>query len=168
MGMIPGYCKDCGARFVSSAVSVDETSRVIVESTHVSCPNSPQHRAYLLDGVFTGAGELVRLLSGPDSSGEVLEQIAQLIREARAQGRSLDDTAEKAENLYPGIGSILKRFQNLGFAMAVVIAMNPQVNLNFNVDIDVNRLVEQAVGIWCKQESPEEVTEKERSSGESD
>lgn len=157
MGLVPGYCKDCGARFLSQAVSVDETSTVILENNRVNCPNSPSHRAYLLDGVFTGAGELVRLVSGPDLSVEVLREVSELLEQARAQGRSMEDAADLVDGMHPGLGRILKRFQNLGLAVTFVGVLSADINVNLNIDIDVNRLVEQAVELWRERESKEAV-----------
>ncbi|WP_156100399.1 hypothetical protein [Thioalkalivibrio sp. ALJ1] len=163
MGLIPGYCKDCGARFVSQAMSVDDTSTVILENTRVTCPNSPNHRAYLLDGVFTGAGELVKLVSGPDFSFDVLREITELLETARAQRKSLEEAADTAERMYPGFGRILKRFQNLGYAVAFFGLLSAEINVNLNIDIDVNQLVEQAMELWNEQESSEVVKDADKS-----
>ncbi|GEM_PF-6018642 len=157
MGLIPGYCKDCGARFLSRAVSVDDTSTVILENNQINCPNSPDHRAYLLDGVFTGAGELVKLVNGPDFSAEVLRELTDLLEQARAQGRSLEEAADTADRMYPGLGRILKHFQSLGYTAAIVAILSAEINVNLNIDIDVNRLVEQAMEQWGEKEGSEVV-----------
>ncbi|AIA76242.1 hypothetical protein FF32_15780 [Halomonas campaniensis] len=151
MSLVPCYCEDCGARFVSHAVMVDETSTVIFKNTRINCPISPSHHAYLLDGVFTGAGELVKLVSGPDHSVEVLRELTDLLEQARTKGKSIEDAAETADKIYPGLGRILKRFQNLGYAVAFVGVLSAELNVNLNIDIDVNQLVKQATEVWCER-----------------
>lgn len=155
----PAVCPKCGAFFRSSLIGIAAGGTVTFSNIAVSCPYCG-NIASVVDGTYDAVDDILRFVSGPQYSRELLQKFGDLLVDALEQQTSIDELEKSADAIDPRLGEIIRRTKYkpllsrplLLLLIAVISRLNISVNMNADVKMDVNKLVEQITN-----RSPKEV-----------
>jgi hypothetical protein len=148
-----GYCRQCNALFVYQGVKLRNTTATLKGNT-IPCPNAKEkyHSAELLDGTFEFAQDSIRLIAGSDFTRRVFEQGLALIAASRKDITAVELAKEAAREVHPKLGALIDQLSGdptkhgtawkIGLIGAIVLLAATKCNIN----LDVNRLVDQIRG----------------------
>jgi hypothetical protein len=156
MAQVPTYCSHCGAISLVGGIiggSGPATTRVVNKRT--TCPNCGRG-AKIADGVYELAEDVLRLLQSPQITRDLLKAFGQLLDQARLARTSGDELQQKAENLDPKLGEAVALMRKKGSSflpvvLFVTVAALQGCDFNLDVQMDLNRLVDQAVATVATQ-----------------
>ncbi|HTN93696.1 MAG TPA: SEC-C metal-binding domain-containing protein [Gallionella sp.] len=126
------------------------------------------------DGVYTAAGNVLRLLSGPQKTIEQLKRLVAVIVEARRTQEEPNRIAEKIKEEAPELSSLVDalpktRSELYNFILVILTAVSvliaaAAVNKNSNPsDAEIEKMVEEAVemAIQQSQKQPPTIEKKQ-------
>lgn len=153
MPFVPAFCNDCNAIF-RSGFNVGGGTATFIGSSAGPCPVCGGMGS-IPDGVYTAAGNVLRLLSGPQITVERLQKLAAVIREVHkknAEPQQVTDLIKKeAPELRSVVDAIPKtRSELYNFilviltAISVLIAANALTSKGLDED-EIEKLVEDTV-----------------------
>lgn len=128
----PAKCGKCGLVFHATGIAVSNSTNVTMTGNSQSCPRCG-HMANIGDGVYDFIGDRVKLIDGPPATIEMLEALAQTVRDSIAAGEAPEKTIERIGAIDPRI----LRFKK--FAGAAVLAIGALVDWasRINTGLDV-------------------------------
>jgi len=125
MPIIPAFCDNCGAVF-SSGINIENSANVtLVGNKAGPCPVCGS-MGTIPDGVFTVAGNVIKLLAGPQKTIEQLKLLANVIYEARKTVDEPNKAIEKIQKEAPELSSIadfLPKTRNELYSFLTVILL---------------------------------------------
>jgi uncharacterized protein YecA (UPF0149 family) len=102
---IPAFCDKCGAIF-RSGIFIGGGTATLVGNKAGPCPMCAS-MGTIPDGVYSAAGNVLRLLSGPHKTVEQLIKLAAIIAEARRVQEEPNQIAEKIKQEAPELSSLV-------------------------------------------------------------
>ena len=154
MATIPSHCHSCGAIFPSRMISIEgSVENLTLSNNSESCPHCGG-RAYLANGVFNIANDVISVISAPRFTMEMLQKLGAAVAEAYNDPSKAEQLNEVAESIDPELASVVSKITS-GDRLAMVglflLAMAIK-SCSINVDLDANRLIDQL------KEQPPQVT----------
>ena len=154
MATIPSHCHSCGAVFESRILSIEGNIKGLTLSNNSeTCPFCGG-RAYLAEGVFDIANDVVSVLKAPHITVEMLQKLGVAVIEAYKDASKTEDLCQVAESIDPGIAKTVKGItskKSLIFVGLFLLAIAIK-SCSINIDLDVNKLIDQ-----LKSEPPQSV-----------
>ena len=157
MATIPSHCHSCGAIFPSRIISIEgNVQNLTLSNNSESCPFCGG-RAYLADGVFNIANDVISVISAPRFTFEMLHKLGVAIAEAYRDPSKTDQLNQVAESIDPELAQVVKKITSgnrLTMVGLFLLAMAIK-SCSINVDLDANKLIDQL------KEQPPQTTEIE-------
>lgn len=150
--MIPSYCPNCGNLFQSRAFHFSgNVGQVTLQGNRETCPRCGRW-ANIADGVFEITHGALRLIQGSRATQDMLDRFAEMLQQANDGKLSPSDLEERAADLKPELGQAVAEMRRgsgtlWSAAVLVVLTALTGCKVNLNADVDLNRLVDQAVEI---------------------
>jgi hypothetical protein len=145
MATIPSHCHSCGAIFPSRMISIEgNVTNLTLSNNSESCPFCGGI-AYLADGVFSIANDVISVISAPKFTLEMLQKLGAAVAEAYKDPGKVDQLNQVAESLDPELASVVKKITSgnrLTMIGLFLLAMAIK-SCSINVDLDVNELIDQ-------------------------
>ncbi len=148
----PAYCKNCRGLFVSQFSIAGSKSAAMFRNaeTCIYCGGL----AYAVDGVFDGTDGLIKLVSGPQFTKDILEAFASLIEQAKAGKITETELATRAESLSPELGAAVKGLSGLKrwpvLLLALAALQQCKMEIKLDVKLDANDLLRQTIELVDK------------------
>jgi hypothetical protein len=152
MVTIPAFCLTCGRVFPSQMFGFAPGARVRIHAMGniETCPYCGG-MAQTADGVFEVTGDILRVVSAPQITRDMLAALSVVVRRAFQENNPPEEVAQEVEKIDPSFGSLIRRSAMGGSFLVVLILLlwtirscvSVNVNVNVNVDLDVNQLFDQ-------------------------
>lgn len=101
----PAKCRSCGKVHPATAFAMENSFGISFSGCQVACPFCGSI-SDVLDGTYDFYGDVVKLLSGPESTISVLKQLAQTVKDSVAAGESAEKTVERITEIAPWLNGI--------------------------------------------------------------
>ncbi len=150
---IPSHCPSCGAVFASRAYSFENVSGLTLSNNTEPCPNC-EGTAYLADGVFDIAGDVVTIISAPKLTKDLLQKLGVAVQNAYKDKSKVPELLELADSIDPSISKAVKNIvssNKLSFVGLFLLAMAIK-SCSINISLDVNELIDQ-----LKEQPPQSI-----------
>lgn len=157
MATIPSHCHSCGAIFPSRMISIEgNVQNLTLSNNSESCPFCGG-RAYLADGIFSIADDVISIVRAPAFTLEMLQKLGVAVAEAYKDRSKTNQLNEVAESIDPKLAKVVKKITSSnGLTMIGLFLLAMTIkSCSINVDVDVNKLIEQL------KEQPPQTTEIE-------
>lgn len=145
MATIPSHCHSCGAVFPSRMISIEgNVQGLTLSNNSESCPFCGG-RAFLADGVFNIANDVISVISAPRFTFEMLQKLGVAVAEAYKDPSKTAQLNEIAETIDPELAGVVKKLTSsnrLTMVGLFLLAMAIK-SCSLNVDLDVNKLIDQ-------------------------
>ena len=152
---IPAFCDKCGAIFRSGIFIGGGGVATLVGNKAGPCPSCGS-MGTIPDGVFSAAGNVLRLLSGPSKTVNQLKQLASVISEAQRTQEEPNIVADKIKEEAPELASVIDalpqtRAELYSFILVIFTAITMLIavsNLNNNETLseaEIEKMVEESI-----------------------
>jgi hypothetical protein len=152
---IPSHCPSCSAVFESRAYSFSGNIKGLYLSDNTeTCPQCGG-TAFLADGVFDIADDVISIILAPNLTREMLKKLGSAVQNAYKDTSKLSELIELAESIDPAIAKTIKKIASNKRLLLVglfLLAMAIK-SCSANVSLDVNRLIDQ-----LKAQPPQKVS----------
>ena len=121
---LPSHCPSCGAIFASRAYSISGKSISLSDNTEM-CPFCGEE-AYLAEGVFDIAENMISIISAPDITKEMLMKLGAAVQEAYKKETGPEELIRTAESIDPKLATAVKNIvsnKKLYFVGLFILAM---------------------------------------------
>lgn len=127
MPRVPAFCNNCGSVFPSGFSVSDEGTLTVVGCKSGPCPRC-ESMGSVPDGVFRAAGDIIRLLAGPQKTIEQLQALASIISEARNTVSEPHKAVDRIKREAPELSLIVDVFPKTrnelyGFLTVILMAV---------------------------------------------
>jgi SEC-C motif len=153
---VPAFCDSCGTAFRSGLVANDSSFSV---SNFVSgpCPNCGS-MGHVPDGLYRIAGDTIQILANSQRSVSHLQQIAEILRNAKQHGASPADIASTVKNELPELASLAdtvprtraELYAFVSIILSIITILIAALNRNESPRIEIqnvmNGVIEQRQG----------------------
>lgn len=168
---IPAFCDNCGAIF-RSGIFIGGGTATMVGNRAGPCPVCGS-MGTIPDGVYSAAGNVLRLLSGPQKTVEQLKRLAAVINEARRTQEEPNQIAERIKEEAPELSSFVDalpktRSELYNFLLVILTAVSVliaayAVNNSSPSEEEIERMVEDTVekAIQESQKQPPALEKKQ-------
>ena len=145
MAKIPSHCRNCGAVFPSRIISIEGNVKgLTLVNNSEPCPFC-SGRAYLAEGVFDIAGDVVSVLNAPGITVDMLKILGSAVIETYKDQSNSAKLVKVAESIDPKLAKVVnditanKIILPIGlFLLALAIK-----SCNVNISLDANKLIDQ-------------------------
>lgn len=155
MPQLPAFCDSCGTAFPSGFAIGGGGTATFIGNKSGPCPACGSMGS-VPDGVFSAAGNIIRLLSGPQKTIEQLQRLASVISEARTTVSEPNKAVERIKQEAPELSSIVDvlpktRMELYAFltillmAIATVIAAAAQYKDHSPSEVEVQKMIEETI-----------------------
>jgi hypothetical protein len=163
---IPAFCDNCGTVFTSGIV-IDNCAHITLSGNKSGpCPLCGS-MGTIPDGVFSVAGNVIKLLAGPQKTINQLKKLAEILVEARRSTEEPSKVAEKIKREAPELSSIidtlpktrteLYSFLTVIFtAITTIIAVATLYKDHAPSEQDVEKMIGQAIERSFDERRPSE------------
>lgn len=155
MATIPAHCHSCGAVFLSRMIAIEGSVQNLTLSNNSEPCIYCEGRAFLADGVFNIANDVISVISAPDFTLEMLRRLGVAVQEAYKDPSKVSQLKEVAESIDPELANVINKITSsnkLTMVGLFLLAMAIK-SCSVDVNIDVNRLIDQL------KEQPPQTTE---------
>lgn len=101
----PAQCGSCGHIHEATEYGMSHVFNASFTGMPSKCPRCGS-RSRVVEGSFATAGDSLRLLSGPESTLEILNQLARTIRDSVAAGETPEQTADRISEIAPWLAGV--------------------------------------------------------------
>lgn len=157
MATIPAHCHSCGAVFPSKMISIGGNVQTLTLSNVSESCSYCGGRAYLANGVFSIANDVISVIIAPRFTLEMLHKLGVAVAEAYKDPSKTDQLNQVAESIDPALAKVVKKITSgnrLTMVGLFLLAMAIK-SCTINVDLDANKLIDQL------KEQPPQTTEIE-------
>jgi hypothetical protein len=145
---LPANCPKCGP-FVSNAIWVENSTNATFKNIGVSCPKCGG-RAKGVEGTFDFSGSDISVKSAPPITHEILSKLKLLAERAKDEVPTNQELIQNIAAFSPALATALTPISKTKapwFLLLIVwwIISNIHVNLNLEANIDLNKVVSQAI-----------------------
>ena len=102
---VPAVCNSCDTIFPSGIEATNSTNIGFEGCGAGPCPKCGG-MGHIPDGLYNFIGNTIELLSGPTRTVAELQRLAEILKQARAEGASPEQISKKIEEEVPEISSI--------------------------------------------------------------
>jgi len=145
MALIPSHCHSCGAVFPSRAYAFSGNMKGLhLHQNRESCPYCGGH-AYLAEGVFDIAENIITIVSSPEITKEMLRKLGIAAINAYKNPENTNDLLSLAKSFNPEIGEAIEKVtksNSLTIVGLFLLAMAIK-SCSMNITLDVNELINQ-------------------------
>ena len=145
MATIPSHCHSCGAIFPSRMISIEgNVENLTLSNNSETCPFCGG-TAYLANGVFDIADDVISIISAPKFTKEMLQKLGVAVEEAYKDPTKTDQLNIVAESIDPNLAEVVKKITSgnkLTMVGLFLLAMAIK-SCSVNVNMDVNKLIDQ-------------------------
>jgi hypothetical protein len=145
MTTIPSHCHSCGAIFASRFISIEgSVKNLTLSNNSETCPNCGG-RAFLANGVFDIANDVISIISAPSFTKEMLSKLGVAVAEAYKDPSKTEQLNSIAEGIDPELAKVVKKITSgnkLTMVGLFLLAMAIK-SCSVNIDLDVNKLIDQ-------------------------
>lgn len=153
MAGVPAHCQSCGALFVSNLISIGGGSKdITLIGNMVSCPFCG-NMSRVTDGTYNAVGDVLELVSGPDTTADMLRRLYAITKSAYYGETSLDEAESQATAIKPEFGQAINIIKKRGsinkmllLALMVAALAYCQPDVKLDMKLDLNRLINQIIG----------------------
>ena len=142
---IPSHCHSCGAIFPSRIISISgSVKNLTLSNNSETCPNCGG-RAYLADGIFNIADDVISIIKAPSFTKEMMGKLGAAVVEAYKDPTKTEDLLKVAESIDPKIAEAVQRLtskNNLSLVGLFLLAMAIK-SCSIDISLDVNELIDQ-------------------------
>jgi hypothetical protein len=145
MATIPSHCHSCGAIFPSRVISIEGNVQILnLSNNSESCPFC-REKAYLADGVFNIANDVISVISAPKFTLEMLQYLGAAVAEAYKDPNRTDHLNQVAESIDPELAAVVKKITSSNRLTVVGLFLLTMAikSCSVSVDLDVNKLIDQ-------------------------
>jgi hypothetical protein len=145
MAKIPSHCHSCGAIFASRMISIEGNVKGLTLSNNSeTCPYCGGI-AYLADGVFNIADDVISILSAPSITKDNLRKLGVAVIDAYKDPSKSENLIKIAESIDPDVANAVRAVtsnKSLALVGLLLFAMAIK-SCNLNVSLDANKLIDQ-------------------------
>lgn len=147
----PAKCSNPACRFIfpCTAIAASNSTNISFAGCSTQCPNCGAV-AVIGDGTYDFLGDQVSLISGPESTAEMLRALAQTVRDSIAAGEAPEKTIERIGALDPRILRFAK------FAGVAVLVIGELIDWTGRVNAALD-IYETLTGRRAEQEYSQQV-----------
>ncbi len=139
MTTIPSHCHSCGAIFASRFISIEgSVKNLTLSNNSETCPNCGG-RAFLANGVFDIANDVISINSAPSFTKEMLRKLGVAVAEAYKDPSKTEQLNSIAEGIDPELAKVVKKITSgnkLTMVGLFLLAMAIK-SCSVNIDLDV-------------------------------
>lgn len=142
--LILANCPSCGAVFRSRAFAISgNVSGLTLRGNKETCPFCGAW-ANISDGLFDVANGVLRVISAPQLTKDMLAAFGALIQKAHEQKTAPDELAKEADEIDPELGKFIRllRTRDL-YAVGLLLLLIAIRSCTVSVEVDVNELIDQ-------------------------
>lgn len=153
MVLIPAFCDNCGAAF-SSGIAVENCSNITLSGNRSGpCPRCGGMGS-VIDGVFNVVGDVVEVLSAPQSTIESLNKLTQLLKKAAQEKETPEEISNNINEDIPELSEITRFLPKnatelVAWLTFILLATQIIIQLgkeeNPNTQIIINQSIEQSM-----------------------
>jgi hypothetical protein len=124
MTALPAFCPRCKSIFPFRAIAIGAGAQVGLSNITTNCPACGFGGATVSDGVYRATQDAIELISGPDSTREILQALKTLAERLSSGQIDQAEAQKQAYELSPKFAATFDVFIKLGLpALALLIAM---------------------------------------------
>ncbi len=104
---IPAFCDNCGAAF-NSGIVIDNCSNITLsENRSGPCPRCGSMGS-VIDGVFNVVGDVIEILSAPQSTHNSLQKLSDILKSAAKEKQTPEELSKNISKQVPELSSLSK------------------------------------------------------------
>ncbi len=156
---VPAVCDTCGTVFSSGIYIENATSVTLAGNTAGPCPRCGD-MGHVPDGTFNFTEDTIELLQGPRRTVSELQNLAEILRQARERHASTEEVAEtirrespqltRLADLLPRTRSELYGFIQIVLAVIAIVLTQAAVQRIDIQEVDVD--IDQVISITFQQQ----------------
>jgi len=107
MVLIPAFCDNCGAAF-SSGIAVENCANITLSGNRSGpCPRCGGMGS-VIDGVFNVVGDVIEILSAPQSTIESLNKLTHILKKAAQEKNTSEEIEKNINTNVPELSGVTK------------------------------------------------------------
>jgi len=155
--VIPAHCPTCGAVFRSRILSISGNVKNLTLSGNTeTCPFCGSI-ANTAEGIFDIVNDIITVITAPDITKEMLAAFDAIVKKAYQEKTDPEDLAKQAEEIDPTLGKLVRSASSNKpyYLTGLLLLILTIKSCNFNINLDVNKLIDQ-----LKDVAPSYITTK--------
>jgi uncharacterized protein YecA (UPF0149 family) len=153
--LVPAVCDNCGSFFPSGVEVKDSFHITFKGNVSGPCPKCGS-LGHIPDGVYNIIGNTIKILSGPERTISELNQLAEILKQAKDENTSSNEVRDKIEEEAPEFISIkdfLPESKNELYVFITIILMIIQIIISqINIYQRPNITINQVFNILNKED----------------
>lgn len=158
---VPAVCDTCGTIFPSGFVAEGASNVTFSGCGAGPCPKCGGN-GHIPDGLYNFIGDTIELLSGPARTVAELQRLAEILKQARAEGATAEQISKKIDEEVPKLASLKAKLPKtkselytfLGISIAALNLILGQVQCPDRSKIEVSQVVNVIYQEAQPQQSP--------------
>jgi hypothetical protein len=150
MTIIPAFCLTCGRVFPSQILNVIGGNVRLHAMGNIETCQYCGGMAQTADGVFEITGNILRVVSAPQITRDMLAELRAVVTKAFLAKEPLEQVAQEVEAIHPSFGPLVRR-PTLGNYLLILILIlwtmrsctSLNIKIDANINLDVNELFDQ-------------------------
>ena len=140
----PCKCTNCGHVFQSGLIEIGpNVSGISFENCGVSCPQCGG-MANVADGTYSSVGEHLKLIAGPLSTRQIINQLNPIAKKAQAQSLTTEEVLAEIADISPDLAKKLKSIGPWPVVGILIFLFWLVKSVTLSLDINVNWLIDEA------------------------
>ncbi|AMK16919.1 MULTISPECIES: hypothetical protein [Sphingobium] len=145
MAKVPAHCGHCGLQFYSeNFIGGSGASGITLKGNRTNCPRCGGW-ANLADGIFNLHDDQLELVDGPPLTRAMMAQLRLIAEKAKLKAADAEELLAEVAEVSPELAEKI-RGRGLPYFVIVLLIIWLIKSVNLNVTVDLNRLIDQAVG----------------------
>lgn len=145
----PAFCDQCGNLFESCATNISNSRNITLVGNTESCPRCGG-RATIAEGTFNFSHDDIEVLKGSAWTREQVKGLRSIYEKVRRQNTVTAEIVEELKAVSPALAQFAQRASTrrggrMALLLFLAMVLVRQCHVDVNVDLDVNRLFDQAV-----------------------
>jgi hypothetical protein len=146
MAALPAFCPKCRSIFPFHGIGIGAGATVGISDVGTNCPVCGFQHAKISDGVYRATQDAIHLISGPESTREILEFLKRLAEGVSSGEIDRERAAKQAQALPPKYAALFNAFVTIGMpALALlvqIISVYLQIDSNRSSGEDAKKLLD--------------------------
>jgi ribosomal protein S27AE len=146
MARVPAFCPHCGHAFsFEGFIGGTGAGAVRLEGNKTICPQCGE-MANIVDGTFSLNNDEVDLIEGPPLTHALILQLQKIVQSSKDKHPGAEEILAEVAEISPELAA---RIRKRGLpALAIILLLIWLIkSVSLNIDIDLNRLIDQAQGV---------------------
>ena len=148
MPAIPAFCLSCGRVFASQMFGFGPGAhvRIFSEGNMESCPYCGG-MAQTADGVFQVTDDVLKVVSAPQITRDMLAALQVIIRNAFTEKKPVEEVAQEVEKIDASLGPLIRSSATRGnyliALLLILYTIQRILSVSLDMKLDVNQLLDQ-------------------------